>query len=58
MTADTHPRESLDTTDPARQPEGPATSHEGVARFVAETAELTKPDRIHWVTGSPRSGPS
>ena len=50
MTADTHPRESLAPgLDP---PRGPATSHEGVARFVAETAALTKPDRIHWVTGS------
>ena len=44
MTADTQPRETLHP--------GAETSHEGIARFVAETAALTQPDRIHWVTGS------
>ena len=54
MTADTQPREAASGTTTA----GAETSHEAIARFVAETAALTKPDRIHWVTGSTRSGPS
>ncbi len=28
------------------------TSHEGILAFVNETAALTKPDRVHWCTGS------
>ena len=28
------------------------TTHEGIRAFVAEVAELTTPDRIHWCTGS------
>jgi phosphoenolpyruvate carboxykinase (GTP) len=48
MTADTQPREAASgSTTP-----GAETSHEAIARFVAETAALTQPDRIHWVTGS------
>ncbi len=29
------------------------TTHQGILDFVAEVAELTTPDRIHWCTGSP-----
>ncbi len=28
------------------------TTHQGILDFVTETAALTKPDAIHWVTGS------
>ncbi|WP_030483498.1 phosphoenolpyruvate carboxykinase (GTP) [Nocardioides aequoreus] len=28
------------------------TTHQGILDFVEETAALTKPDRIHWCTGS------
>ena len=28
------------------------TTHQGILDFVAEVAELTQPDRIHWCTGS------
>ena len=28
------------------------TTHQGILDFVNEVAEMTKPDRIHWVTGS------
>jgi phosphoenolpyruvate carboxykinase (GTP) len=28
------------------------TTHLGILKFVQETAELTQPDAIHWVTGS------
>ena len=48
MTADTQPREAASGSTTA----GAETSHEAIARFVAETAALTQPDRIHWVTGS------
>jgi phosphoenolpyruvate carboxykinase (GTP) len=30
----------------------PATSHEGLAAWVAEVVELTRPDTVHWVDGS------
>ena len=44
MTADTQPREAASgSTTP-----GTETSHEAIARFVAETAALTQPDRVHW----------
>ena len=45
MTADTQPRETL-------LDRGPRPPTRAIARFVAETAALTQPDRIHWVTGS------
>ena len=28
------------------------TTHQGILDFVREVAELTRPDRIHWCTGS------
>ncbi|QZY29282.1 phosphoenolpyruvate carboxykinase (GTP) [Nocardioides coralli] len=28
------------------------TTHQGILDFVAEVAELTQPDRLHWCTGS------
>ncbi len=28
------------------------TTHQGILDFVAEVAEMTQPDRIHWCTGS------
>ena len=28
------------------------TTHEGILAWVTEVAELTRPDRIHWCTGS------
>jgi phosphoenolpyruvate carboxykinase (GTP) len=28
------------------------TTHQGIADFVREVADLTQPDRIHWCTGS------
>jgi phosphoenolpyruvate carboxykinase (GTP) len=64
MTADTQPLVSTDsTTDDSTgsttdetSPEGTPTSemtrHAGILSFVEETAALTRPDRIHWVTGS------
>ena len=47
MTADTQPREAATTGA-----EGAPTTHAGILAFVAETAALTRPDRIQWVTGS------
>ncbi|MBA2638689.1 MAG: phosphoenolpyruvate carboxykinase (GTP) [Nocardioidaceae bacterium] len=44
MTADTQPRQALQSDAP--------TTHAGILAFVEETAALSKPDRIHWVTGS------
>ncbi len=31
---------------------GAPTTHRGILDFVAEVAELTQPDRVHWCTGS------
>ena len=28
------------------------TTHAGILAWVAEVAELTQPDQIHWCTGS------
>ena len=41
MTADTQPREAPET-------DSAPTSHEAVARFVAETAALTQPDPVSY----------
>jgi phosphoenolpyruvate carboxykinase (GTP) len=47
MTADTQTRPTAhDEAEPA------PTSHQGILDFVAEVAQLTAPDRIHWCTGS------
>ena len=47
MTADTQTRPTAgDGSDAA------PTTHQGILAFVAEVAALTKPDRIHWCTGS------
>ena len=46
MTADT---ESI-ASNPKSQ-DAP-TTHEGILNWVSEVAELTRPDRIHWCTGS------
>jgi len=48
MTADTQPRQTSTQTSSQASP----TTHEGILAFVEETAALTQPDRIHWVTGS------
>ena len=45
MTAQTT---SADTTSDQPAP----TSHKGINSWVEEVAELTRPDRVHWVTGS------
>ncbi len=39
-----------DTETTAEQPA--PTTHAGILAWVAEVAELTRPDRIHWCTGS------
>jgi phosphoenolpyruvate carboxykinase (GTP) len=39
------------TADTQARPQAP-TTHQGILDFVAEVAELTTPDRIHWCTGS------
>lgn len=31
---------------------GAPTTHQGILDFVAEVAAMTKPDRVHWCTGS------
>ncbi|MDQ6934149.1 MAG: phosphoenolpyruvate carboxykinase (GTP), partial [Actinomycetota bacterium] len=52
MAADT--TSITDRTTPGSVPATPEapTSHEGILAFVNETAALTKPDRVHWCTGS------
>jgi phosphoenolpyruvate carboxykinase (GTP) len=48
MTADT-----AETTAPSIAEGNPApTSHRGILDFVNEVAAMTRPDRIHWCTGS------
>ena len=48
MTADT-----AETTAPSIAEGNPApTSHQGILDFVNEVAAMTRPDRIHWCTGS------
>jgi len=42
---------NVDTTSPATDPK-PPTAHAGLAAWVAQIAELTTPDSIHWVDGS------
>jgi phosphoenolpyruvate carboxykinase (GTP) len=49
MTADTQP---LVSTSSTTEETSPMTGHAGILRFVEETAALTRPDRVHWVTGS------
>ncbi|GAA2132555.1 phosphoenolpyruvate carboxykinase (GTP) [Nocardioides bigeumensis] len=51
MTADTHTRDSVEGANLSDRPS--PTTHPGIAEFVAETAALTKPERVQWVTGSP-----
>ncbi len=41
------------TTDaPTSSTSGEPTTHQGILAWVAEIAELTQPDAIHWCTGS------
>ncbi len=48
MTAETTPRDKLSLVDDRVG----GTTHAGLAAWVAEVAELTRPDSIHWCTGS------
>src|SRR6188472_2095658 len=43
---------TTDTTSRDTDSTNPPTSHAGIASWVAEVAELTQPDRVHWCTGS------
>ncbi len=47
MTADT-----AETTEQSIDEGNPPTTHQGILDFVNEVAAMTKPDRIHWCTGS------
>ncbi len=48
MTADT-----AETTAPSSAEGNPSpTTHQGILDFVNEVAAMTRPDRIHWCTGS------
>ncbi|HEX5861845.1 MAG TPA: phosphoenolpyruvate carboxykinase (GTP) [Nocardioides sp.] len=47
MTADT-----AETTAPIAGGSPAPTSHQGILEFVEEVAAMTRPDRIHWCTGS------
>jgi phosphoenolpyruvate carboxykinase (GTP) len=49
MTAETTPRDKLSLGD---GPRVGGTTHARLAAWVAEVAELTQPDTIHWCTGS------
>src|SRR5918998_5622500 len=40
--------QSAGTTEPSTAP----TTHQGILDWVAEIAELTQPDAVHWCTGS------
>ena len=40
------------TQDAPSTTSGRPTTHQGILDFVNEVAALTKPDRIHWCTGS------
>jgi phosphoenolpyruvate carboxykinase (GTP) len=45
--------ETAETTAPSAAEGSPApTSHRGILEFVEEVAAMTRPDRIHWCTGS------
>lgn len=50
MTIDTHPAPTASATAPAVEGRGMAE----LLAWVDEIAALTRPDRIHWVSGSPR----
>jgi phosphoenolpyruvate carboxykinase (GTP) len=50
MTAETASIDS-ETDDTARTTSAP-TTHQGILTWVNEIAELTRPDRVHWCTGS------
>ena len=41
---------TIDTQTP--QTDDAATTHQGILAWVTEIAELTRPDAIHWCTGS------
>jgi phosphoenolpyruvate carboxykinase (GTP) len=47
MTADTQARPTTQG-----DPEASPTTHQGILDFVSEVAAMTRPDRVHWCTGS------